>query len=124
MLTASPDQPHSLRGTSTASEIFHPRRMPMRRTVTIALIALAAAGCVGGTLGRYRTYVKPDGTEEQRKVDYEECSTGGRIAQQYIPGLSMLAEAELRDCMAVKGYQKSQQGMVPANAMEAVQPSK
>ena len=96
----------------------------MRRTVTIALIALAAAGCVGGTLGWYRTYVKPDGTEEQRKVDYAECSTGGRIAQQYIPGLSMLAEAELRDCMAVKGYQKSQQGMVPANAMEAVQPSK
>jgi len=124
MITANPGPPHSLRGTSTAREIFHLRRMPMRRTVTIALIALSAAGCVGGTLGRYRTYVKPDGTEEQRKVDYEECSTGGRIAQQYIPGLSMLAEAELRDCMAVKGYQKSQQGMVPANAMEAVQPSK
>jgi hypothetical protein len=68
--------------------------------------------------------VKADGTEEQRKRDYEECSTGGRIAEQYIPGLSMLAEAELRDCMAVKGWQKSQQGMVAPNAMDAAQPAK
>ena len=96
----------------------------MRRLISLALVTLVIAGCVGGTLGRYRTYVKADGTEEQRKRDYEECSTGGRIAEQYIPGLSMLAEAELRDCMAVKGWQKSQQGMVAPNAMDAAQPSK
>ena len=90
----------------------------------LALATLVTAGCVGGTLGPYRTYVKPDGTEGQRKVDYTECSTGGRIAEQYVPGLSMLAEAELRDCMATKGWQKSQQGMVAPNAMDAVQPSK
>jgi len=96
----------------------------MRRLIILAVVAFITAGCVGGTLGRYRTYVKPDGTEEQRKIDYQECSTGGRIAQQYIPGLSMLAEAELRDCMATKGYQKSQQGMVPANVMDAAQPSR
>jgi len=96
----------------------------MRRLIILAVVAFITAGCVGGTLGRYRTYVKPDGAEEQRKIDYQECSTGGRIAQQYIPGLSMLAEAELRDCMATKGYQKSQQGMVPANAMDTAQPSR
>ena len=38
-------------------------------------------GVVGGTIDRYRTYVKPDGTDEQRKIDYAKCSTLGRSAK-------------------------------------------
>ena len=74
--------------------------------------------CVGETLG----------PEAQRQADYDGCATPGQRTLASLPGLlgvlglpgGMAAEAQMRDCMAAKGYGKSQQGMVEADNLGAL----
>ena len=99
----------------------------MIHAIGILLVALLLTGCVGGTLGRWRTYVTSNGTDAGRKADYEACSPPGIIAMQWLPGLvgamtSTVAESRLPDCMAARGWQKSQRGMVEPDDLAALQP--
>lgn len=98
----------------------------MNAILTLTLL-LTLTGCAGSNLGRGSIYVMPQGTVAGRQADFDACMPPGRLMTYWLLGLpgsvtASVLEVDPDDCMAARGWHKSQRGMVPPDAMEALTP--